>query len=323
MSIIRREKSRIGVYHVLAQGAGNHELFHDDEDYQVFVEYLAKLMKEAWAEDDEPDRPYFHTYAYCLTPKQFRLIVKEEKYQVSAIMQSISQLYSRYYSGKYNSYGPLYRRRYYSEPINDEERMEVVMRYVHQEPQRLGIIKEPQITQIARKEMSILEPQRLGIIKEPQITQIARKEMSILEPQRLGITQEPQITQIAQKDDLDEWEWSSWHEYVGLGSDLPIVCEKPGVCLGLTEEQWRELLSKPLPEGTKCLEPKEYRAPKPTETQVLSMVRLMTTATTWDEFKAIPKDEKLKTIKQLLQNGASIRQMEKLTGIGRGIIQNL
>ena len=244
-------------------------------------------MKEAWAEDDEPDRPYFHTYAYCLTPKQFRLIVKEEKYQVSAIMQSISQLYSRYYSGKYNSYGPLYRRRYYSEPINDEERMEVVMRYVHQEPQRLGIIKEPQITQIARKEMSILEPQ------------------------------------IAQKDELDEWEWSSWHEYVGLGSDLPIVCEKPGVCQNLTEEQWRELLGRPLPEGTKCLEPKEYRAPKPTETQVLSMVRLMTTATTWDEFKAIPKDEKLKTIKQLLQNGASIRQMEKLTGIGRGIIQNL
>ena len=299
MSIIRREKSRIGVYHVLAQGAGNHELFHDDEDYQVFVEYLARLMKEAWAEDDEPDRPYFHTYAYCLTPKQFRLIVKEEKYQVSAIMQSISQLYSRYYSGKYNSYGPLYRRRYYSEPINDEERMEVVMRYVHQEPQRLGIIKEPQITQIARKEMSILEPQRLGVIEEPQ------------------------ITQIAQKDDLDEWEWSSWHEYVGLGSDLPIVCEKPEACKDLTEEQWRELLGRPLPEGTKCLEPKEYRAPKPTETQVLGMVRLMTTATTWDEFKAIPKDEKLKTIKQLLQNGASIRQMEKLTGIGRGIIQNL
>jgi hypothetical protein len=124
------------MYHVLMQGAGNNELFHDDEDYQVFVEYLAKLMKEAWAEDDEPDRPYFHTYAYCLTPK-------------------------------------------------------------------------------------------------------------------------------------------------------------------------------------------EYRAPKPTETQVLSMVRLMTTATNWTEFNAFPKDERLKTIKQLLQNGASIRQMEKLTGIGRGTIQNL
>ena len=274
MSIIRREKSKIGIYHVLVQGAGSNELFQDDEDYQVFISFLVKLMKEAWAEDDEPDRPYFHTYAYCLTPKQFRLIVKEEKYQVSAIMQSISQLYSRYYSGKYNSYGPLYRRRYYSEPINDEKRLEVVMRYVHQEPLRVH---------------------GEGLM----------------------------VHDVEQKDVLDEWAWSSWHEYVGLGSDLPIVCEKPDACQDLTAEQWRELLSKPLPEGTKCLEPKEYRAPKPTETQVLSMVRLMTAATTWDEFKAIPKDEKLKTIKKLLQNGASIRQMEKLTGIGRGIIQNL
>ena len=295
MSIIRREKSRIGVYHVLAQGAGNHELFHDEEDYRVFVEYLARLMKEAWAEDDEPDRPYFHTYAYCLTPKQFRLIVKEEKYQVSAIMQSISQLYSRYYSGKYNSYGPLYRRRYYSEPINDEERMETVMRYVHQEPLRVGVIG-PRNTRNTQKEM---------------IVQKAQEEM---------VTQK---TQKAQKEELDEWEWSSWHEYVGVESELPRVCEKPDNWQGLTAEEWREVLSKPLPEGMKCLEPKEYRAPKPTETQVLGMVRLMTTATTWEEFKAIPREEKLKTIKQLLENGASIRQMEKLTGIGRGIIQNL
>ena len=280
MSIIKREKSSTGIYHVLAQGAGNHELFLDDEDYQVFVEYLARLMKEAWAEDDDPDRPYFHTYAYCLTPKQFRLIVKEEKYQVSAIMQSISQLYSRYFSSKYGSYGPLYRRRYYSEPINDEIQLETAMRYVHQEPRRQGLILE-----------------------EQRIERITRKETS--------------------GADLDEYPYSSWHEYVGLGSDLPSVCEKPDACHNLTTEEWRELLSKPLPEGTKCLEPKEYRAPKPTETQVLSMIRLMTTATTWDEFKTIPRDEKLKTIKQLLQNGASIRQMEKLTGIGRGIIQNL
>ena len=301
MSIIKREKSSTGIYHVLAQGAGNHELFLDDEDYQVFVEYLARLMKEAWAEDDDPGRPYFHTYAYCLTPKQFRLIVKEEKYQVSAIMQSISQLYSRYFSSKYGSYGPLYRRRYYSEPINDEAQLETAMRYVHQEPLRQGLI---------------LEEQRIKrITRKGETQQISQKG------------EEQRIERITRKGDsgaeLDEYPYSSWHEYVGLGSDLPSVCEKPDACHNLTTEEWRELLSKPLPEGTKCLEPKEYRAPKPTETQVLSMIRLMTTATTWDEFKTIPRDEKLKTIKQLLQNGASIRQMEKLTGIGRGIIQNL
>jgi hypothetical protein len=46
-------------------------------------------MKEAWAEAGEPDRPYFHTYAYCLTPRQFRLIVKDEK------LKTIKQLQAR------------------------------------------------------------------------------------------------------------------------------------------------------------------------------------------------------------------------------------
>jgi hypothetical protein len=159
---------------------------------------------------------------------------------------------------------------------------------------------------------------KLGVT---QIAQKTQKEDVFLCPAEIKEIKE--ISLGSQEKALDEWAWSSWHEYVGLGSDLPMVCEKPDACHDLTAGQWRELLSKPLPEGTKCLEPKEYRAPKPTETQVLSMVRLMTTATNWAEFNAIPKDERLKTIKQLLQNGASIRQMEKLTGIGRGTIQNL
>ena len=249
MSIIKREKSSTGIYHVLAQGAGNHELFLDDEDYQVFVEYLARLMKEAWAEDDDPDRPYFHTYAYCLTPKQFRLIVKEEKYQVSAIMQSISQLYSRYFSSKYGSYGPLYRRRYYSEPINDEAQLETAMRYVHQEPRRQGLnLEEQRIERITRKG----ETQQISQKGETQrILRISRKE-DIQE-----ISQGPQIVRISRKggmtEILDEYPWSSWHEYVGQGSDLPSVCEKPDACHNMTTEEWRELLSKPLPDVNKYL----------------------------------------------------------------------
>ena len=103
MSIIRREKSRIGLYHALQQGADNNDLFLDEEDYQVFVDYLKKLMKEAWLENDTPELDYFRTYAYCVTPKTFRLIVREEKYNVAAIMQAISQLYSRYFSSKYSN----------------------------------------------------------------------------------------------------------------------------------------------------------------------------------------------------------------------------
>ena len=65
------------------------------------------------------------------------------------------------------------------------------------------------------------------------------------------------------------------------------------------------------------------RVQKPTDSQVLSTLKLLCPATTRDEFKLFPYEEKLKIIKQLLERGASIRQLEKLTGIGRGVIQFL
>ena len=264
MSIIRREKSRIGLYHALQQGADNNDLFLDEEDYQVFVDYLKKLMKEAWLENDTPELDYFRTYAYCVTPKTFRLIVREEKYNVAAIMQAISQLYSRYFSSKYSNYGPIYRRRFYSEPINDDERLDIIMRYLHQEPLRLGLVT-----------------------------------------------------------DLNDYDYSSWHEYTGAFSELPTLCEMPKFYQDLSKEQRIEQLLKPLPEGMKCLEPPPIRPPKPTDTQVLSTLKLLTPVTTWDDFKGLPREERLKLIKQLLVTGASIRQLEKLTGIGRGTIQLL
>ena len=40
------------MYHALQQGADNNDLFLDEEDYQVFVDYLKKLIKEAWLYND-------------------------------------------------------------------------------------------------------------------------------------------------------------------------------------------------------------------------------------------------------------------------------
>ena len=91
----------------------------------------------------------------------------------------------------------------------------------------------------------------------------------------------------------------------------------------MSKEQRIEQLLKPLPEGTKCLEPPPILPPKPTDTQVLSTLKLLAPVTTWDDLKGFSREEKLELIKQLPETGASIRQLEKLTGIGRGVIQIL
>jgi hypothetical protein len=49
----------------------------------------------------------------------------------------------------------------------------------------------------------------------------------------------------------------------------------------------------------------------------------MTKTASMMEFLGLTRAEQLKTLADLRKKGASIRQLEKLTGIGRGVIQNL
>ena len=259
-----RTKGTSGVYHVLMEGTRDLEIFRDEEDYRLFLEMLKHQMEEADGEDGFSEEPYFTVYAYCLMPKCFYLLLKEEKITVSKALSRLSCTYSSYLNNKYGKSGTSYRDRFHSEPVDDAGRMDIVLRHIHQGP----------------------------------------------------LSQEG-------VESLDDYPYSSWHEYVGTASELPRICTMPEEYKTLTPEERRERLLKALPEGTECLEPKAFRLPKPSDLQVLGMVRLLTPVATWDEFKTIPREEKLKTIKQLLQNGASVRQMEKLTGIGRGVIQRL
>ena len=259
-----RTKGTSGVYHVLMEGTRDTELFRDEEDYRQFVEMLEHQMVEADGEDGCSDGPDFTLYAYCLMPKCFHLLLKEEKMTVSKALSKLSCAYSSYLNNKYGKSGTSYRDRFHSEPIDEPERLDIVMRHIHQAPLSME-----------------------------------------------GVSS------------MDDYPYSSWHEHVGIESELPSICTMPETYMELSKEERREWLLKALPEGTECLEPKAFRLPKPSNEQVLGMVRLLTPARNWDEFRALLYEERLKTIRELMKNGASFRQLEKLTGVGRGVIQNL
>lgn len=122
---------------------------------------------------------------------------------------------------------------------------------------------------------------------------------------------------------LDAYPYSSWHEYVHTDSSLPAICDIPEAYQNVDADTLRATLSEPLPKGATFLAPRKNRTPKPTEAQVIGLIRLYTGAPTIADFQTLPYPERLKTLKGLLSNGASIRQLERITGIGRGVIQNL
>ena len=253
-----RVRARSGVYHVLMQGVRHRDIYIDDEDYRTFVEILERLQKSKDGEER-----YFTVYAYCLLPDHFHLLLKEETDTVSVTMGRIAAAYAHYFNDKYDRDGAIYRARFASEPVENEERWNTVLRYVSQSPERMKVW------------------------------------------------------------DAEHYPYSSWHEYAGEESELPRICEVPAGYQQLSKEEMVRLLSAPVPRQAACLGPRTEEMRRPKDDQVLAILYDMTKTASMMEFLGLTRAEQLKTLADLRKKGASIRQLEKLTGIGRGVIQNL
>ncbi len=83
------------------------------------------------------------------------------------------------------------------------------------------------------------------------------------------------------------------------------------------------MLCSMVPATVKCLGPREAPTPRPSDKQLITLIHQLTGDTSIHELMSRPYAECLKALTDLRKKGASVRQLERLTGIGRGIIQNL
>ena len=64
-----REKCESGIYHIMIRGINRYDIFHDEEDYQRFLETLLRIK----GSDN------YEIYAYCLMSNHVHLILHEKK----------------------------------------------------------------------------------------------------------------------------------------------------------------------------------------------------------------------------------------------------
>src|SRR5690554_3854054 len=119
-----REKSSTGVYHVMLRGINKQKIFHDQEDYEKFIE-IVKNYKELCT---------YELYAYCLMSNHFHLLIKEGKEELAAVFRRIGAKYVYWYNLKYKRCGHLFQDRYRSEVVETQQYLLTVLRYIHQNP---------------------------------------------------------------------------------------------------------------------------------------------------------------------------------------------
>ena len=81
-------------------------------------------------------------YAYCLMGNHFHLLIRERDERVGETIKRIASSYVYYYNRKYGRDGHLFKERFKSEPVNDMEYFTVLLRYIHQNPVKAGIVEK-------------------------------------------------------------------------------------------------------------------------------------------------------------------------------------
>lgn len=127
-----REKSESGIYHILLRGINRQIIFEDSEDKFKFLECLSNYKTVCG----------YELYGYCLMDNHVHLLIRESKEDIGVIMKRIGVRYVAWYNRKYSRCGHLFQDRFQSEPVEDESYLLVVLRYIHQNPVKAGIVND-------------------------------------------------------------------------------------------------------------------------------------------------------------------------------------
>ena len=127
-----RVKSESGIYHIMLRGINQQLIFEDEEDNRKFIE----VLKDCKAVSG------YKLFAYCLMGNHIHLLIKVENEDLEQIFKRIGGRYVYWYNGKYSRVGHLFQDRYKSEPVETDEYLLTVLRYIHQNPVNANISKK-------------------------------------------------------------------------------------------------------------------------------------------------------------------------------------
>ncbi len=128
-----RQKSESGIYHIILRGTNRQLIFHEDSDRIRYLETLKRYKIER----------AFMVLGWCLMGNHIHLLLQEGKAEIADIMKRIGVSFVWYYNSKYNTTGHLFQDRYNSEAVESDAYLLTVIRYIHQNPVKAGIVKWP------------------------------------------------------------------------------------------------------------------------------------------------------------------------------------
>ncbi len=120
------------IYHVIFRGIERKEIFRGAADYKELLSRLSSLAK---IED-------MKVYGFALMPNHVHLLVRPLKMSLPTFMRRLLTGYAIYFNRKHKRAGHLFQNRYKSFVVEEDTYFLELIRYIHLNPVRAGIISD-------------------------------------------------------------------------------------------------------------------------------------------------------------------------------------
>ena len=118
--------------HVMARGIERRKLFRDDKDRKAFLDRLAIILEETQTQ----------CYAWALIPNHFHLLLHMGQTPLSKVMRRLMTGYAVTFNKRHKRSGHLFQNRYKSVACEEDPYLLELIRYIHLNPLRAGLIKD-------------------------------------------------------------------------------------------------------------------------------------------------------------------------------------
>lgn len=122
-------------HHVMNRGAGRRRIFASDQERERFIGCLAEGCR----------RHAVEVHGYCLLGNHYHLLLRSRDGKLSAAMQWLSSRYTQSLNYDTRSDGSLFRGRFASVLIEDDDHLREASRYIHLNPVAAGLVERPEL----------------------------------------------------------------------------------------------------------------------------------------------------------------------------------
>jgi len=121
-----------GIFHVIARCLNRDFLIEDDRDREKYLGLLGKTLGRTDAS----------VLAYCLMSNHVHIVVRAGEDPLERLFKPVHTGYALWKNGRHGRLGPVFAGRFKSPLVDEEAYLLELVRYVHNNPVRAGIVPQ-------------------------------------------------------------------------------------------------------------------------------------------------------------------------------------